>query len=325
MILNHDRRDHSVHIIRNPPTPASTFQTGDTVRMDRQAEVAVGLIVADDGRLLLQHRDDRPGIPAPGRWGFFGGHVEPGERPADAFLREMREELGWTPQHFEAYLRREISPFDAGRAPGTTVTSHVFAAHLDVPVTELVLGEGQAMALHAADALPDTVANGIVPVIDGFVTSDAYKRVRRRWDIITATAILVDAGGSYLLQHRDDKRGIDNPGMWGSFGGRIEPYESAEDGFLRELEEELAWQPESFELYGSAPYRVDERRQLIYLYAAPVSVPIGDMVLGEGQGFGFFPPDALPPDTQPDYAGLLARFTQSDMYVEMIRRAAEGD
>ena len=40
--------------------------------------VAVGLIVADDGRVLLQLRDDKPGLPGAGQWGFFGGHLEPG-------------------------------------------------------------------------------------------------------------------------------------------------------------------------------------------------------------------------------------------------------
>ena len=72
--------------------------------------IAVGLIVAEDGRLLLQHRDDKPGLPGAGLWGFFGGHLEPGETPSRAFLREMREELGWRPRHFEHYLTRELRP-----------------------------------------------------------------------------------------------------------------------------------------------------------------------------------------------------------------------
>src|SRR5206468_3157508 len=106
---------------------------------------------------------------------------------------------------------------------------------------ELTLDEGQGMALYAPGEMPPGIVPSIVPVIEQFFASDAYKRVRRKWDIITATAILVDADGRFLLQHRDDKPEIDNPGMWGSFGGRIEPYESAEDGLLRELREELSW------------------------------------------------------------------------------------
>src|SRR5207237_1802961 len=113
--------------------------------------VAVGLIVADDGRVLLQLRDDKPGLPGAGQWGFFGGHVEPGERPADAFLREMDEELGWRPKHFEHYLTTTV---DRG---GWNVVSHAFAAHLDGSVDELTLGEGQAMQLFDPNALPEDI------------------------------------------------------------------------------------------------------------------------------------------------------------------------
>lgn len=288
----------------------------------KQHDVAVGIIVASDGRLLLQHRDDKPEIPARGMWGLFGGHVEAGEEPTAAFLREMDEELGWRPRHFEPYVRREIRPLEAGKDDDWRVTSHVFAAHLDVPIASLTLGEGQAMALYDPASLPDALTPGLHEVIATFVASDAYKRVKKDWDIITATAILVDRGGRFLLQHRDDKLGIDNPGLWGSFGGRIEPYETPDAGFLRELEEELSWQPRSYELYASAPYRPDERNQLIYMYAAPVEVPIRALVLGEGQGFAFATPDALPALTQPDYRGLLGRFAGSEMYREMMRRAA---
>src|SRR6476619_4974220 len=99
----------------------------DCMSLIPKREVAVGLIVDDDGRVLLQLRDDRPGLPGAGQWGFFGGHLEPGERAQDAFLREMDEELGWRPKHFEDYLTTTV---DRG---GWDVESHVFAAHLDVP------------------------------------------------------------------------------------------------------------------------------------------------------------------------------------------------
>jgi 8-oxo-dGTP diphosphatase len=286
-------------------------------------EVAVGLLVADDGRLLLQHRDAAPGVSGAGLWGFFGGHIEAGETPASAFLREINEELGWRPRQFEPYLRRQVPGLRRAedRGYGADVVSHVFSAHLDVGLDALTLGEGQGMALYAPDALPDAIVPGLVPTIEAFAASDAYRRAKRRWDIITATAILVGGDGRFLLQHRDDKPEIDNPGMWGSFGGRIEDYETPEDGFLRELKEELSWQPSSWELHLAAPYRADERRQLIYIYAAPVGVGIDALVLGEGQGFGFFGVGELPETTQPDYAALLRRFVATSSYGEMMRRA----
>jgi 8-oxo-dGTP diphosphatase len=273
-------------------------------------QIAVGLIVADDGRLLLQLRDNKPGLTGAGQWGFFGGHVEPDELPFEAFLREMDEELGWRPRHFERYTTVEVD------RDGWHVTSHAFAAHLDVPIEALTLGEGQAMALFPPDALPPETAPSVPPVIAGFAASDAYRRVRKRWDAVTATALIVDREGRFLLQHRDDKPGIYNPGLWGSFGGAIDPYETPDDGLLRELREELSWQPERLELYGAYPY--EGGKLLIYVFIAPIAVPIEKLVLGEGQGMAFFAPGDLPADTVPDLRVLIERFAQSDPYRGMI-------
>lgn len=53
--------------------------------------VVAGLIVADDGRVLITRRmDDQP---MGGRWEFPGGKLEPGEAPTAGLARELREEL----------------------------------------------------------------------------------------------------------------------------------------------------------------------------------------------------------------------------------------
>lgn len=50
---------------------------------------AVSVHIRDDaGRLLLVHQIDRQ------QWGTVGGAVEPGESPAEAAVREAREETG---------------------------------------------------------------------------------------------------------------------------------------------------------------------------------------------------------------------------------------
>jgi ADP-ribose pyrophosphatase YjhB (NUDIX family) len=269
---------------------------------------AVGLITAPDGRLLLQLRDDKPGLPGAGLWGFFGGHVEDGERPSAAFLREMEEELGWRPRRFELFAPRDVD------RDGWHVTSHAFAAHLDVPVEQLTLGEGQAMQLFAPDTLPEDLLPGAMPVIHDYAGSDVYKRTRRTYDVLTATGLLVDAEGRFLLQHRDDKPDIANPGRWGSFGGMIEPYETPEEGFLREIEEELSWRPTTFGLVSAVSYKPDHHWQLIYVYDAVVDVPRDRLDLHEGQGMGFFAPDALPEDTVPDLRTLIGAYVAGERY-----------
>jgi mutator protein MutT len=55
----------------------------------------VAALVIRDGRVLLCHRSaERRWYPDV--WDFAGGHVEAGETPARALVRELREELGVT-------------------------------------------------------------------------------------------------------------------------------------------------------------------------------------------------------------------------------------
>ena len=53
--------------------------------------VAVALVDADD-RVLIAQRPE--GKQLAGLWEFPGGKLEAGERPEDALIRELREELG---------------------------------------------------------------------------------------------------------------------------------------------------------------------------------------------------------------------------------------
>jgi farnesyl-diphosphate farnesyltransferase len=63
--------------------------------MTRPSHVAVAGVLSDGDRVLLCHRrPDRSFYP--GVWDLPGGHVEPGEDPRDALVRELREELDIT-------------------------------------------------------------------------------------------------------------------------------------------------------------------------------------------------------------------------------------
>ena len=55
-------------------------------------DVAVGVLRAPDGRVLLTER--KPGKDAAGFWELPGGQVDPGESPAEAAQRELLEEVG---------------------------------------------------------------------------------------------------------------------------------------------------------------------------------------------------------------------------------------
>ena len=54
--------------------------------------VAACALIDADGRVLIAQRPE--GKTMAGLWEFPGGKVDPGERPEDALIRELKEELG---------------------------------------------------------------------------------------------------------------------------------------------------------------------------------------------------------------------------------------
>lgn len=58
--------------------------------------VVAAALIDPDGRVLIAERP--AGRSLAGLWEFPGGKVEPGERPEECLIRELREELGLTVQ-----------------------------------------------------------------------------------------------------------------------------------------------------------------------------------------------------------------------------------
>jgi 8-oxo-dGTP pyrophosphatase MutT (NUDIX family) len=96
------------------------------------AEVAIAILYREN-KLLMQLRDNIPTILYPGWWGLFGGHIEPGESPLEAVVREITEEICYDfpqpPKFFGIYADEKVY-------------RHVFFAELMVPLSDLKLCEG---------------------------------------------------------------------------------------------------------------------------------------------------------------------------------------
>ncbi len=90
-------------------------------------------ILHREGKLLMQLRDDIPTILYPGLWGLFGGHMEAGETPEVAVVREIAEEIDYA-------LPADFSKF--GIYADEKVYRNIFHAPLRVSIEELTLLEG---------------------------------------------------------------------------------------------------------------------------------------------------------------------------------------
>lgn len=108
----------------------------ETLPGEARPEVAIAILyrpsLENPQEVLLQLRDDIPGIAFPGFWGFFGGHIEPGETPEVALARELWEEIG--------YEIPEATFF--GHYPEPWVQRNVFTVPLLVELETLSLKEG---------------------------------------------------------------------------------------------------------------------------------------------------------------------------------------
>ena len=96
--------------------------------------VAVALVDAD-GRVLIAQRPESRSMA--GLWEFPGGKIEADERPEDALIRELREELGI------AVKEACLAPF--------TFASHTYGAfHLLMPLYVCRRWEGTPEPRHHA-------------------------------------------------------------------------------------------------------------------------------------------------------------------------------
>jgi len=134
-------------------------------------EIAQVLLFDRDGRLLIYLRDNKPEIPFPDHWDFFGGHIEEGETPEQALVREVGEELGVRLESWQFFRRYECLSGDA--YPNI---KHIFYARIDRLASELTLYEGQRIASIGSDErcefrfanilatiLTDVVGSGLWP------------------------------------------------------------------------------------------------------------------------------------------------------------------
>ena len=130
-------------------------------------EIAQVLLFDRHGRLLIYLRDDKPEIPFPGHWDFFGGHLEAGETPEEALVREVREELG-----VELNAWSFFRCYDCLEGDFYPNRKHIYHARIERKTSDLSLHEGQRLtAIAREERFHYKFANILGAILEDFVAS----------------------------------------------------------------------------------------------------------------------------------------------------------
>ena len=117
----------------------------------QRREVACALLIDTRGHLLLQRRDDIPGILQPGKVGLFGGHREGEETYLQCVVREICEEIGYfVPARRFTHLTSYDGPDLDGA--GGSVRGELFVAD-DIPSDKLTVTEGALLIVEPDRAM----------------------------------------------------------------------------------------------------------------------------------------------------------------------------
>lgn len=101
-------------------------------------EIAAIILENDKGELFLALRDNKPGIPFPNHWDLIGGHIEKGETPEEALVREVKEELDIDLMEYTFYKKYECLEGDA--YPNI---KYIYSGKINIPIDEITLLEGE--------------------------------------------------------------------------------------------------------------------------------------------------------------------------------------
>jgi 8-oxo-dGTP diphosphatase len=113
-------------------------------------KIAAIILENDKGEILLYLRDNKPGIPFPDYWDLIGGHVEEGETPEEALVREVKEELDIDLKEFDFYKKYECYSGDVYEN-----TKYIYTGKINLPIEKITLLEGVRPQFFSREEIPN--------------------------------------------------------------------------------------------------------------------------------------------------------------------------
>jgi 8-oxo-dGTP diphosphatase len=112
-------------------------------------KVASIILENNKGELLFYLRDSNPHIPFPEHWDLFGGHIEGGETPEQALVREVKEEIDVDIKEFNFFKTYEC--FEGDAWPNI---KYIYTGKINKPLDELTLKEGKRIQFFSKSEIP---------------------------------------------------------------------------------------------------------------------------------------------------------------------------
>lgn len=112
-------------------------------------KIAAIILENDNGEFLFYLRDNKPGIPFPQHWDLIGGHIEEGETPDEALVRETKEELDIDLKDFKFFKKYECPEGDA--YPNI---KYIYSGKINLPIDEITLLEGDYAKYFKREEVP---------------------------------------------------------------------------------------------------------------------------------------------------------------------------
>jgi 8-oxo-dGTP diphosphatase len=137
-------------------------------------EIAAIILENDNGEFLLYLRDNKPDIPFPNHWDLIGGHIEEGESPEQALVREVKEELDIDLKDYSFYKKYECLTGDAYEN-----IKYIYSGKINLPIEEVTLLEGVRPQYFSREEIPNVKFANILKSIVMEYISDSNEN--RKW------------------------------------------------------------------------------------------------------------------------------------------------
>ena len=129
-----------------------------------------------------------------------------------------------------------------------------------------------------------------------------------------SVVLFVNRRGEVLLRLRGNQPGLPFPDQWDTIGGAVEAGETHGQAVVRETEEEIG-----LDLTGHVFWHEYQALVLLYIYAAPLNMPAGQLTLTEGRRLDWFKLDAaLALPLVPWVRAVLPEFVASSTYRDLV-------